>query len=102
MTNTVLHDKPLYPGTCEWCGAPCNDEDTACGVTCEAKLLRHERLQGRDALRLLKLWRRYRGRKGTPGEGMLSAVASAVDIILREDRMRRSSLSNREHVAQDD
>jgi len=40
-------------------------------------------------LRTLKRWRKYRGRKDTPGEGAISEVASLVDGFLRTDRIRR-------------
>lgn len=93
MRTSVLKRDPLFPGICEVCGKPCELEDAVCGITCEAELGRREREQGREVLRLLKRWRRYRGRKGTPGEGAISQVAETVDRFLRLDRERRDTLT---------
>lgn len=95
MSNTLLFHKPIHPGTCEWCGKACNPEDTCCSLSCEAKLLRLEKETGLNVLRLLKLWRKHRGRKGTPGEGVLTLIAAEVDTLLKSDRSRRKLLTEK-------
>lgn len=89
MKTTMLDTKPITPGTCEWCGKDCELEDSACSLSCEAQLRRLEGTQGWIVLRQLKLWRKYRGRKDTPGQGTMTEVAALVDRFLREDRLRR-------------
>ena len=89
MKTTMLDTKPITPGTCEWCGKDCELEDSACSLSCEAQLLRLEATQGRIVLRTLKLWRKHRGRKDTPGQGAMTEVAALVDKFLKDDRLRR-------------
>jgi len=45
-------------------------------------------------MQMLKLWRKHRGRKGTPGEGMIGDIATRVDQILAEDRERKEEFIN--------
>jgi predicted nucleic acid-binding Zn ribbon protein len=98
LTNRV----PITPGTCEVCGKPCELEDAACSIPCEAALARREREQGKEIIRLAKLWRKHRGRKGTPGEGALTRIASAVDAMLQADRTNLKKLrTQRELEAHD-
>lgn len=92
MTSTLLPDRPLRPGTCEWCGAACKPEDTTCGIACEAKLVRHEKATGRAVLRAMKEWRMHRGRKGTPGEGAMGRASAMIDALLKEDTARRKMM----------
>lgn len=91
MKTSLTNRVPLYPGTCEVCGKPCELEDATCSFSCEAVLVKREKDQGAKLLRLLKRWRRYRGRKGTPGEGALSEAAAMVDSFLRDDRLSREA-----------
>lgn len=93
MKTNLIDNTPLTPGTCEWCGKLCEEEDTACSLSCEAQLLRLEAAQGRAVLRTLKRWRKHRGRKDTPGQGAIGEVAALVDRFLKTDRMRREELS---------
>jgi len=88
----MLDTKPITPGTCEWCGKDCELEDAACSLSCEAQLLRLEAVQGRIVLRTLKLWRKHRGRKDTPGQGAMTEIAALVDRFLRTDRLRREEM----------
>lgn len=90
QTNALLKE-PLTPGTCEWCGKVCELEDVACSLSCEAQLHRLEAVQGRAVLRGLKRWRRYRGARGTAGEGLLTEISALVDAFLRADRERREA-----------
>lgn len=92
MRTTMLDTEPLTPGICEWCGAITELENVACSLTCEAQLRRLEAQQGRDVLRALKRWRKFRGRKNTPGEGAMTEVATVVDRFLQTDRKRREEL----------
>lgn len=89
MKTSMLKTTPMTPGTCEWCGKNCELEDAACSLSCEAQLLRLEATQGRMILRTLKLWRKHRGRKDTPGQGAMTEVTAMVDSFLRNDRLRR-------------
>jgi hypothetical protein len=93
MKTNMLNMIPLTPGTCEWCGKPSEMEDVACSLSCEAQLVRLESVQGKIVLRDLKRWRKHRGRKDTPGEGMISAVAAKIDMFLRNDRLRREDFA---------
>jgi len=93
IKNTLMTQTPLTPGTCEWCGKTCEDADVACSLSCEAQLVRLEAAQGKIVLRVLKRWRKHRGRKGTPGEGAMTEAASIVDRFLRNDRQRREYFS---------
>ena len=92
MKTNMLDKTPLTPGCCEWCGNTCELDDVACCLSCEAQLNRLEAAQGRIVLRVLKRWRKHRGRAGTPGEGALSEVASITDRFLKSDRIRREKL----------
>lgn len=89
MKTNLMDHIPLTPGTCEWCGKDCEMEDIACSLSCEAQLNRLDAAQGKIILRVLKRWRKHRGRKGTPGEGAMSEVAQITDRFLRIDRQRR-------------
>jgi hypothetical protein len=99
----MLDTKPITPGTCEWCGKDCELEDAACSLSCEAQLLRLEATQGRIVLRTLKLWRKHRGRKDTPGQGAMTEVAAVVDRFLKADRLRREEMGQkrRQKAAED-
>ena len=48
--------------------------------------------QGKSVMQMLKVWRKHRGARGSPGEGMISQVASRVDQMLVEDRERKARL----------
>lgn len=91
MKTNILDKTPLTPGTCEWCGNNCELEDSCCSLRCEAQLARGEAAQGQAVLRVLKRWRKHRGRKGTPGEGAMTEVANLTDRFLKSDRLRREA-----------
>lgn len=99
MKTSLTNRVPLYPGTCEVCGKPCELEDATCSIACEAVLVKREKDQGAKVLRVLKKWRRYRGRKGTPGEGALSEAAALVDSFLRSDREIRHAATMKRELA---
>jgi len=103
MRTNLMDSTPLTPGTCEWCGKDCEVEDAACSLSCEAQLVRLESAQGKIVLRVLKRWRKHRGRKGTPGEGAMTEVAKLTDRFLRNDRMRREYMAaeRRQKAAED-
>jgi hypothetical protein len=89
MRTNALLKEPLTPGTCEWCGKICELEDVACSLSCEAQLHRLEAVQGRAVLRGLKRWRKYRGARGTAGEGLITEISALVDAFMKGDRERR-------------
>lgn len=95
MKTNMLNKVPMMPGTCEWCGKDCEVRDVACSLSCEALLARLEAVQGQRVLRMLKLWRKHRGAKDTPGQGTLTEVASAIDGFLRTDRLRREEAGHK-------
>ncbi len=88
-----MRKRPLLPGTCEWCGRPCEMEDVACSLTCEALMNRLEASQGQMVVRAMKLWRKNRGRKGTDGEGLIGDISAMVDRFMRNDRLRREEMA---------
>lgn len=100
MKTSMLNLTPVHPGTCEWCGKLCELEDSACSLACEAKVNQLDAVQGRAVLRALKLWRKHRGRKGTPGEGKMTDVANMIDGFLKNDRKRRLFLTNQRAEAE--
>ena len=100
MKTNLIEKEPLTPGTCEWCGKPCEPEDAACSLSCEAQLARLEATQGKAVLRILKKWRKHRGRKGTPGEGAMSEAAALVDRFLKADRLRREEAGRKRRLAE--
>lgn len=89
MQTNMLNKDPMTPGTCEWCGKDCEVEDACCSLSCEAQLARLEAVQGTKVIRILKRWRKNRGRKGTPGEGAMTEATVLVDRFLKNDRRRR-------------
>lgn len=91
LSNNFVARDPLTPGTCEVCGKPCELTDATCSLACEAILHKREMKQGRELVRELKLWRKHRGRKGTPGEGGMTRIAARVDAMLKEDRAARET-----------
>lgn len=93
MTNTFLTTRPLFPGRCEYCGSPTVEGDNCCCISCEAKLMASEREVARAALVELKTWRRYRGRKGTPGEGAMTRLAAMTDALLSKNHARRREMT---------
>lgn len=97
MTNKERREpqapRPLKPGRCDWCGNRPPRGRAYCGPACRVSYNNALAAQGKAVMQLLKHWRAHRGRKGTPGEGVLSEVAHRVDQILREDRERREALA---------
>lgn len=93
MKTNILDKTPLTPGTCEYCGDTAEMEDSCCSLSCEARLARLEAAQGQAVLRVLKRWRKHRGRKGTPGEGAMTEAANLIDRFLKTDRRRREEFN---------
>lgn len=100
MRTNALDKIPITPGTCEWCGKDCEEEDVACSMSCEAQLHRLEAYQGRTVLRILKRWRKHSGRKGSPGEGLFSEVSETISSFLRTDRQRRERFQAARRLAE--
>lgn len=87
MKMLMPHVEPLLVGVCEWCGKECDEEDTACCISCEAQLARLEANQGRKVLRLLKKWRLKPNHDNR--NAAVSEVSALVDKFNRIDRVRR-------------
>lgn len=83
--------QPLQEGLCDWCGEKTEARRTYCNADCRVAYNNLLGRQGKSVMQMLKLWRKYRGRKGTPGEGMIGDIASRVDQMLAEDRDRKAT-----------
>jgi len=83
---------PLTRGSCDFCGRATVEGRTYCGKECRVAYNNLLASQGKSVMQMLKIWRKHRGAKGTPGEGMIGAIASRVDAILAEDRARATTL----------
>ncbi len=82
----------LQRGLCDWCGGACPKTRAYCSAECRVAYNNLLARQGKAIMQQLKIWRKYRGGKGTPGEGMIGAVASRVDAMLEEDRARKAEI----------
>jgi len=83
---------PLTRGSCDFCGQATAEGCTYCGKECRVAYNNLLARQGKSVMQMLKLWRKHRGAKGTPGEGMIGEIATRVDAILAEDRERKARL----------
>jgi hypothetical protein len=92
---------PLVRGLCDWCGEPTPKGRAYCSKICRVSYDNLLARQGKAIMQLLKLWRKHRGGKGTPGQGKLTEVAERVDACLSEDRHRIASFRNRPASAAD-
>lgn len=81
---------PLVRGSCDFCGADAAPGSAYCGKECRVKYNNLLARQGKTVMQMLKVWRKYRGRKGTPAEGIIGEIATRVDAILEEDRNRKA------------
>ena len=94
MTRDPLELPALRPGHCNACGKPTRRDVRGnrmkfCDSDCRTAYWRRARMRGGQIYPMLELWRRYRGRKGTPGEHMLSEIARLVDEHLAADNASR-------------
>jgi predicted nucleic acid-binding Zn ribbon protein len=80
---------PLQRGSCDFCGRSTVKGRTYCGKECRVAYNNLLARQGKTVMQMLKVWRKHRGAKGTPGEGMIGEIATRVDAILEEDRERK-------------
>jgi predicted nucleic acid-binding Zn ribbon protein len=86
---------PLQRGLCDWCGNATRQGRTYCGKECRVAYNNLLARQGKAVMQMLKVWRKHRGAKGTPGEGMIGEIATRVDAILEEDRERKRRMRQR-------
>ena len=91
-----IEPMPLKRGLCDWCGNKAGHGRSYCSPECRTKYNNKLAAQGKSVMQLLKIWRKHRGRKGTPGEGKLGDVTHRIDEILREDRQRQKDLRRTE------
>lgn len=90
---------PVKPGRCQWCGARTprdvrNNRMKYCrGTDCRQKYNNLCAKQGKPLMDMLKLWRKHRGAKGTPGQGVLTEVTTRLDRMIADDRERVSELT---------
>jgi len=84
--------QPLQAGRCDWCGGKTPRGRTYCNAKCRVAYNNLLGRQGKSVMQMLKLWRKHRGRKGTPGEGMIGDIATRVDQMLAEDRERKARM----------
>lgn len=88
-----MEPEALHRGRCDWCGAPVSRGRIYCSPQHRASYRNLLAAQGKSVMQLLKLWRKHRGAKGTPGEGKITAVAARVDEMLQHDRARVDEMS---------
>jgi hypothetical protein len=84
---------PIKPGACDWCGSKTPRGRIYCNPDCRKRYNNLLGAQGKAVMQMLKQWRHHRGRKGTPGEGMIGEIAHRVDQINREDKERKANLA---------
>lgn len=82
----------IQPGCCDFCGAPAKFPKKYCSPGCRTAYNNLLAAQGKAVMQALKLWRKHRGRKNTPGQDMISFVARRVDAMLEADRDRKTQL----------
>lgn len=95
MCSDRLEAKPPMPlqrGLCDYCGRKVARGRTYCNAACRTSYNNLLARQGKSVMQMLKIWRKHRGAKGTPGEGMIGEIATRVDLILEEDRERKRNL----------
>jgi len=91
-----MDPEPVQRGACDHCGAKTKRGRSYCGPTCRVAYNAILARQGKAVIQALKIWRKHRGGKGTPGEGKLTAVAARVDAMLAEDRDRKAHYQKQE------
>lgn len=85
----------LERGCCNWCGSRVKRGTVYCDAACRVAYNNLTTRQGKAVVQMLKIWRKYRGAKGTPGEGQMTKIAARVDLMLDEDRKRKAELQAR-------
>jgi len=85
----------LDRGCCDYCGARVKRGKVYCSPACQVAYNNLCTRQGKAVVQMLKVWRKYRGRKGTPGEGQMTRIAARVDLMLEEDRNRKKQAADR-------
>lgn len=91
-----MDTQPMTRGLCDHCGQKAPRGRTYCGPECRVAYNNILARQGKVVMQALKIWRKHRGGKGTPGEGKLSAICARVDAILVEDRERKAHYAKAE------
>lgn len=85
----------LDRGCCDWCGSRVPRGRTYCDASCRVAYNNLATRQGKAVVQMLKLWRKHRGAKGSPGEGQMTRIAARVDLMLEEDRNRKKQAAER-------
>ncbi|QBF32165.1 hypothetical protein CFI11_13180 [Thalassococcus sp. S3] len=81
----------LRNGFCDYCGDPLPKSSRArharfCSPTCRKNWWIVARNRGAQLYQLLLIWRLHRGRRGTPGQGMINLISAQIDRWISEDR----------------
>lgn len=84
---------PLTRGRCSWCGAKVKGK-FYCSPDHRTKYNNLQNAQGKAIIQIAKVWRKHRGRKGTPGEGLIGELTDRLDKLNAEDRDRWRSFGN--------
>lgn len=79
------------PGVCLWCGERVKGGRKYCSAPCRVEFNNFLTRKAKPLMLRLLLWRATRGRKGTPGAGMLSEVARMTDAAMSETLKRHKS-----------
>lgn len=95
----------LEPGCCDYCGAKTGPDRYGnpklyCNAQCRQAYNNICARQGRAIIKMAKLWRKHRGRAGTPAEGMMGDIATRVDQFLAEDRQRKATFAEDQQARQ--
>lgn len=90
----AIEPNPLQRGRCDYCGQKAARGRSYCGKACRVAYNNLLARQGKSVMQMLKIWRKHRGAKGTPGEGMIGQIAARVDLLLEEDRNRKATYAN--------
>lgn len=81
----------LRPGFCDQCAIALpksarNHHARFCSAPCRERWWRVAKTRGAKLYQHAPLWRRYRGRKGSPGAGRMGLMAQLIDGWLKSDR----------------
>lgn len=82
------------PGCCEWCGKSVGRRRRYCDSACRIAYNNLLGRQGKAVMQALKVWRKNRGRKGTPGACMFAEITKRVDQAIAEDQQRHEGFDD--------
>ena len=72
---------PLQRGSCDFCGRTTAEDRTYCGKECRVAYNNLLARQGKSVMQMLKVWRKHRGARGTPGDKRGQAQAAFLQSV---------------------